>query len=146
MHQLRSIKAVTQSLVDDDSESSDDEVSSSKTPMSTHETERSPFDRHAFIFRHDLGDSHADSTELHPLVSQIPYLLDVFEENINQLFRIVHMPTIMRTVREARESRMKKLAPSDEAVLFAIYYTAVTSLEEDDVRSKKYCRWSWLTS
>jgi hypothetical protein len=133
MYQLRGIKAVAQYLAGDDSASSDDEVSSTKTPMSTHEPGRSPLDRHAFLFRQDPRNSSADLHELHPLVSQIPYLLDVFEENINQLFRIVHMPTVAHMVREARASRMKKVAPSDEALLFAIYYTAVTSLEEDDV-------------
>lgn len=42
------------------------------------------------------------------------------------------MPTIRKMIREARSSGTS-LSPANEALMFSIYYAAVTSMEEDDV-------------
>jgi hypothetical protein len=43
------------------------------------------------------------------------------------------MPTMTRMMRELRGTDMSSLAPSNEALIFAMYYAAITSMEEDDV-------------
>lgn len=111
-------------------ESSDDEMSS-KTP-STQELVRTPSDRHAFIFRHNLNPSTPDIREFHPLPSQIPFLLNVFSENVNSITQIVHMPSTSKMINELRGD-MSKLTPSSEALMFSIYYSAVTSMEDEDI-------------
>ena len=117
---------------DDSDTSEDDDVSSPGKSSSTRELERTPSDRHAFLFRHNLSPSAPDLREFHPLPSQIPFLLDIFSENVNSLTQVVHMPTITKMVR-GLQGNMTKLSPNNEALVFSIYYAAITSMEEDDV-------------
>lgn len=117
-----------------ESNTSEDDDSPGKTP-STQEHERTPSERHAFLLRHNLGPPNPDLRAFHPLPSQIPFLLNVFSENVNLIIQIVHIPTVTKMVRELRGSDVTKLTPASEALMFSIYYAAVTSMEEDDVSS-----------
>lgn len=121
-------------LGDSNSDTSEDEALPGKSP-SSQELERTPSERHAFLFRHNLSSSAPDLHEFRPLPSQIPFLLDVFSENVNSMLRIVHFPTVANIVRELRGSDMTSLTPANEALMFAIYYAAITSMEEEDVNS-----------
>lgn len=103
---------------------------------STQELDRTPSERHGFLFRHNLGASPSDDThEFQPLPSQIPFLLDTYADNVNFFMQVVHMPTIstMARVSRGRGNSGLPLAPSDEALLFSIYYAAIISMEDDDV-------------
>ena len=124
----------THGLAGDETDSSEDEASSAKTP-SSQGFERTPSERHAFLFRHNLSPPAPDLHELRPLPSQIPFLLDIFAENVNFFCQIVHLPTATKLVRDLRGSGMRRLTPANEALMFSIYYAAVTSMEEDDVNS-----------
>ncbi|BDD63048.1 hypothetical protein MAP00_007995 [Monascus purpureus] len=117
----------TRDLAGDESDSSEDEASSAQ------EFERTAAERNAFLFGHNLALPASDVREFHPLPSQIPFLLDVFSENVNFFLRCVHMPTVSKMVRDLRHSGMRHLTPSNEALLFSIYYAAIVSMEEDDV-------------
>ncbi|KAF2433182.1 hypothetical protein EJ08DRAFT_584213 [Tothia fuscella] len=132
-NELDDLKMDTRSLAIEDSESSEDEASSEKSPPPTKELERTPSERHNFLFGHNLSPSIIDSHEFQPLPSQIPFLLDVFSENVNFFCQVVHMPTVTNMVRNLRGGNMSSLTPSNEALLFAIFYAAITSMEEDDV-------------
>jgi hypothetical protein len=121
-----------QSLAEAGLDSSDDEGLSGTSP-STYELERTPAARHAFLFRHNLNSSGPDLRELHPLPSQVPFLLDVFSDNINYAVHIVHMPTINKMAKRSRGNGTTQLSPANEALMFSIYYAAITSMEEDDV-------------
>ena len=122
----------THSLAGDDSESSDDEVSTGKSP-STYELQRAPIQRNAFLFQHGMSPASQDLRELHPLPSQIPFLLDVFSENVNFIMQFVHMPTVRKMVRGLRSNDSEQLTPANEALMFSLYYAAITSMEDDDV-------------
>lgn len=102
---------------------------------STQESKRTPSQRHAFLFRHNLNpvEVEPDLRQFHPLPSQIPFLLDIFSENINSIARIIHLPTIMKLIRTWRSGEISSLAPAHEALLFSMYYAAVTSMEDNDV-------------
>ncbi|RSL87635.1 hypothetical protein CEP51_002135 [Fusarium floridanum] len=128
--ELDGLKMDTQGLPGDEYESSDDDFPT--TAPSTRELERAPSERHAFLFRHNLTGAAPDIADLRPLPSQVPFLLDIFSENVNIVARIVHMPTIRKMIRETRSSGTS-LSPVNEALMFSIYYAAVTSMEEDDV-------------
>ena len=134
MLQLDGLEIDTRGLAGDESDSSEDEPSPGKIP-STQELERTPLERNAFLFPHNLSPLAPDLREFHPLPSQIPFLLDVFSENVNVFIQIVHMPTITKMVRDLRGNGMTRCTPSNEALLFSIYYAAITSMEEDDVSS-----------
>jgi hypothetical protein len=122
----------TGGLEEGESDSSVDEASFGRTP-STRELERRPSDRHAFLFRHNLSPSSPDLREFHPLPSQISFLLDVFSENVNYMAPIVHMPSVTKMVRDLRGNPTARLTLPNEALMFSIYYAAITSMEEEDV-------------
>ncbi|KIW29504.1 uncharacterized protein PV07_05317 [Cladophialophora immunda] len=119
-------------LTADDSDGSWDEPSPERAPSSL-EIERTPSERHAFLFRHNLAPSAPNLHELRPLPSQIPSILDIFSRNVNVFMQIVHIPTITKMVSGPESVRTTQLTPSDEALIFSISYAAVTSMEEDDV-------------
>ncbi|KAI0140204.1 hypothetical protein GGR57DRAFT_509487 [Xylariaceae sp. FL1272] len=133
---LDELKTETKNLAETDVESSDDEKPPGSCP-STLELDRTPSERHAFLFRHNLQPRGSDLQDLHPMPSQVPFLLDVFSENVNGVIQIVHMPTISKVARHAtrhtRGTDMSRLSPVNEALLFAVYYAAVTSMEEEDI-------------
>ena len=122
----------TRSLAGYESVSSEDDAMPSEM-SSTPELDRTPSERHAFLFRHNLNPSDPTLHDLRPLPSQIPFLLETFSENVNVLLRIVHISTVTKMVRDLRGGSATELTPSNEALMFSIYYAAVTSMEEDEV-------------
>ncbi|KAI1340658.1 fungal-specific transcription factor domain-containing protein [Xylariaceae sp. FL0016] len=136
--ELDGLKMEAEGLAAGDSDTSDDEASPGKTP-STLELERTPSERHAFMFGHNLNPSASDPDEFHPLPSQVPFLLDVFSENVNSILQIVHMPTVRALARTSRGKETSRLTSGSQALLFSIYYAGVTSMEEDDVMQNFGC-------
>ena len=67
---------------------------------------------------------------LHPPLSPSVSLLRVFTENVAPLVRIFHMPTTSRIYWDAIASLDSPLDKNIEALLFAIYYSAVISMDE----------------
>lgn len=122
----------TEVLAGAEYDSSGDEDSPEKT-SSTHELDRTPSERHAFLFRHNLNPQTPDNHAYHPLPSQVPFLLNVFSENVNLIMRVVHMPTVNKMIQSLRGNDFSTMTPANEALMFAIYYAAITSMEEDDV-------------
>lgn len=110
-----------------DGESLPDETSSTWGSEQTHAA------RHGFLFGHNLNSSSPDLDNLHPLPSQIPFLLDLFSDNVNMILQVVHLPTVRKMVRDWRDRDMKGLTPAQEALMFSIYYAAITSMEDEDV-------------
>lgn len=98
------------------------------------EASATPSQRHAFIYQHNLYSPMPSLQELHPLASQVPFLIDVFSENINQVVQVVHMPSVLAMTGSFRSGKSAPTPnPSEEALLFSIYYSAIISMEEDDV-------------
>ncbi|KAK7883710.1 hypothetical protein LTR67_010999 [Exophiala xenobiotica] len=130
--ELDGLEMDARNLAGERSDTSEDEESPGKT-SSTQEPERTPSERHAFLFRHNLSPSAPSILEFRPLPSQVPFLFDVFLENVNFFIRLVHIPSITKIARESRGSGMTRFSPSHEALMFSIYYAAIVSMEEDDV-------------
>ncbi|ETN38875.1 uncharacterized protein HMPREF1541_06916 [Cyphellophora europaea CBS 101466] len=120
--------------LDGDSLDSSDEEEPAPSP-STANLRQSPPEKHPFLLQHDLNFQVHNLDGLRPLPSQIPFLVDVFSENINIFTRIVHAPSIDEIVRGLRGTGAANLSPSNEALMFSIYYAAVSSMEEDDVKT-----------
>ncbi|TGO58939.1 hypothetical protein BOTNAR_0172g00250 [Botryotinia narcissicola] len=128
---------------DSDISSNDDDVPD--RVVSTLEHERTPSERHGFLFKNNLSLSDSDLSKLRPLPSQIPFLLNVYCENIHVFMRIVDIPAITDMIRELRGNKDKELTPPNEALMFSIYYATVTSMEEDEVISNFGCTKSELS-
>jgi hypothetical protein len=130
--ELDGLKMETQGLAQEEAETSGEEGSPGNTPASP-DYERTPADRHAFVFRHNLNPTSPDSSAFQPLPFEVSYLVDVFAENINALAQIVHMPTARKLVRNMRAGSHAALTPANEALMFSIYYAAITAMEEEDI-------------
>ncbi|RBR10704.1 uncharacterized protein FIESC28_09351 [Fusarium coffeatum] len=128
--ELEGLQMDTRRMGDDGASSEDDDFPAS-TP-STQEQHREPAERHAFLFQNDMSPSSLGGQDFNPLPSQIPFLLDVFEENMNIIMHVVHMPSIRKMVRSSRGSK-PQITFKHQALLFSIYYAAITSMEDEDV-------------
>jgi hypothetical protein len=89
--------------------------------------------QYSFLFQRTSASSSSSSHDFRPLPAQIPFLLEMFSENVYPLLCIVHMPSIKRMVHNMRESGAIELSTSDQALLYSIYYAAIVSMEEDEV-------------
>lgn len=74
------------------------------------------------------GPALQDLTHLHPATERIFPLWQVYLENVNPLLRILHVPTTQRQLLQASGS-LAGIPPSFEALMFAIYYAAVASMQ-----------------
>lgn len=119
------LRAETQRISDEDSESSESESSPGHDAR-----DKTAVDRHAFLFGYRSFD--VDLRSLHPLPSQIPFLWQVYQENVDPIVKILHIPTVSTLIRNVRLN-LDNLTPATEALIFAIYYAAVSSLDEDEV-------------
>ncbi|KAH6657064.1 fungal-specific transcription factor domain-containing protein, partial [Truncatella angustata] len=127
--ELTALRAETQKLTDEESHGSDDDGSSAETTRSDRELLT---DHHAFVLGYRSAD--VDLRKLHPLPSQIPFIWQVYVENVDPVVKILHIPTMNPIIRKIR-SDMDSLSPGMEALMFSIYYAAITSLEDDEVKT-----------
>ncbi|EDN99286.1 hypothetical protein SS1G_02138 [Sclerotinia sclerotiorum 1980 UF-70] len=128
-----------------ESDISSDEEEPSEETISTLEQERTPLERHGFLFKHNLSLSDSDLSKLRPLPSQIPFLLNVYSENIHIFMRIVDLPLLTQEIRDLRENKEKRLTPANEALMFSIYYATIMSMEEDEIIANFDCTKSELS-
>jgi hypothetical protein len=126
--ELAALRADTQGVADLDTDSSEDELRAQRTTIVSPPQVLS--EPGAFLFG---TNSHASLKDYRPLASQIPYLLEVYERNVNLFVRVIHMPTLLKTTRSPEV--MAALSPSDEVLLFGVYYAAIASMEDSDVQS-----------
>ncbi|KAI5194831.1 hypothetical protein E4T39_08491 [Aureobasidium subglaciale] len=108
-------------------QNTDDEVDD---PSPTHSL---PDQHHGWIF--SFSSQNVDLLSLHPIAGQIEAYWNVYKERVDPLVKVLHIPTIEPTVL-ASASHLANLSKSFEALLFAIYYGATTSLSEVDCLNK----------
>ncbi|KAH6900452.1 fungal-specific transcription factor domain-containing protein [Thelonectria olida] len=129
--ELDSIRQDTQKLTDEDSDDSDYEGTPETSPSIV-----APVDHHAFVLGYRSAD--VNLAKCHPLASHIPFLWSVYQENVEPLIKVVHVPSMETIFRDARRNQAS-LTPAQEALVFSIYYAAVTSLEADEVQTHLGC-------
>ncbi|KAF5871563.1 putative fungal specific transcription factor domain-containing protein [Botrytis fragariae] len=143
--EIEGLQMETRGAIDADSDIFSNNEDVPERTASTLEHERTPSERHGFLFKHNINLSDSDLFKLRPLPSQIPFLLNVYCENIHVFMRIVDIPAITDMIRELRGNKGKELTPTNEALMFSIYYATVTSMEEDEVISNFGCTKSELS-
>jgi len=124
--QLDELRKESQALTDDDSDLSDLDA----TPESA-DHDKALIDHQSFIFGYRSAD--VDLRPLHPLPSQIPFIWQVYQENVDPILKIVHVPTMGKTIKQLRHN-LDGLTPSTEALMFSIYFASITSLDDEEVR------------
>src|SRR5277367_6379668 len=78
-----------------------------------------------------FGRNKLDIRSSHPEPVQMFTLWQTFLDNVNPLVKLFHAPTVQQLILEA-SSNLDNASASTEALMFAIYLCAVTSLRNDD--------------
>ncbi|KAL1839240.1 hypothetical protein VTJ49DRAFT_1718 [Mycothermus thermophilus] len=123
--ELDELRKASQNLTSDDSAESDIEAS----PESPDNARGA--DHRAFLFGYRSAD--VDLRPLHPLPSQIPFIWQVYQENVDPVLKVVHVPSMTHVIKRLSHN-FDDLTPSMEALMFSIYYAAITSLDEEEVK------------
>ncbi|KAL1875312.1 hypothetical protein VTK73DRAFT_10149 [Phialemonium thermophilum] len=124
--ELEEIRAETQDYTDEDTDDSDVESTSGSLDQ-----EQCATAHQSFILGYKSAD--VDLRPLHPLPSQIPFMWQVYLENVDPLVKILHTPSMNKLIREIRNN-LDNLNPSTEALMFSIYYAAITSMDAEEVK------------
>jgi hypothetical protein len=88
--------------------------------------------RDGFVFGyHSLATT---LREFHPEPNLIDYLWRIYSNNVDPVLKIVHKPTFERNLAKAKFN-LDGLSKGMEALMFAMYFAAVTSLKPEECRS-----------
>lgn len=69
---------------------------------------------------------------LHPLPSQLLFLWQMYIDNVDPFFKILHVPTMTKVIRELKGS-YQSLSHSMQALVLIISYAAIISLDPEEV-------------
>ncbi|TVY44870.1 Bikaverin cluster transcription factor [Lachnellula occidentalis] len=86
----------------------------------------------SFIMGYNSSD--VDIKSLHPLPSQIPFYWQTFLENVHPLVKLLHAPTMTKTIKDV-QNNLDSLSKSTEALMFAIYFATITSMNGNEVKT-----------
>jgi hypothetical protein len=114
--------------------------SDSDTPIPPSDAVTEP-NHQSFIMGYSSSD--VDLKPLHPLPSQIPFYWQTFLENVQPLVKLLHTPTMSKVIKEV-QNNLDSLSRSTEALMFAIYFATITSMNTSEVSFKAVLRWSSL--
>jgi hypothetical protein len=89
------------------------------------------------------SSSEVDLKALHPLPSQIPFYWQTFLENVQPLVKILHTPTMNKVIKEV-QNNLDSLSKSTEALMFAIYFATITSMNANEVGFELFLNGSLL--
>jgi hypothetical protein len=93
------------------------------------ETTHSSNSHQGFVF--GFSSQNVDMLDLHPPAEHVPVYWRIFRENVDPLVKVVHAPSMEPTILQAKD-RLDKIHRGLEALMFAIYYGAVTSMWEEE--------------
>src|SRR6266536_1190544 len=85
-----------------------------------------------FIFGYSSLSTNLRS--LHPTPSQVFTLWEIYKENVDPIVKILHRPSMRKWLLDVSGS-LDNLNKSNEAMLFSIYHSAVTSLNPTQCQS-----------
>ena len=77
-----------------------------------------------------------DLSSLHPSPAHMALLCDLYARDVDPMIKVLHIPTLRKLV--TRASSNIKSVPSGssvEALLFAVYYAAITSITQEQCTS-----------
>ncbi|KAK6221627.1 fungal specific transcription factor domain-containing protein [Colletotrichum tabaci] len=118
--------------VESDKSDSDNHWPADETTL-TRESYREPSERNGFLFGYNPAPHAPDLCVFRPLLSQIPFLVSIFAENVNFCLQIVHLPTLNNIVGRMRATNAPGVTAAEEALMFSVYYAAITSMDEKEI-------------
>lgn len=121
-HEVEDLKGIL-------NEASDDEADGDSPSAITSQAGQ----HHGWVF--SFSSQNVDLLSLHPIPVQIETYWNVYKDRIDPLVKVLHIPSIEPTVLAAA-SHLANLNKSFEALMFAIYYGAATSLSVEECLAK----------
>ncbi|VUC28264.1 unnamed protein product [Clonostachys rosea] len=115
------VKSVRQAFEDDD----DHQLLQQEVAVSVKEVSRTS------LFCRMKGRSAEGVSQ--PLPSQVPYIWQVFVENVDPMIKILHVPTMEKIIRQSK-GRFEPPGSGMRALMFAISLAAMTSLSDEEVQ------------
>lgn len=103
--------------------SADDLEASQSAPVTTRDFYRGPFSTFGIA-----SCSAEDQVKFHPQLDRVFPLWQVYIEAVDPLLKILHIPTTQRQLLQATQT-LGEIPPSFEALMLAIYYAAVSSMQ-----------------
>lgn len=85
---------------------------------------------YSFLLRSTSGARQ--KKDVYPLPSQLLFLWQIYLDNVDPFIKILHAPTMIKTIREIRSS-YESLGSSMQALVLAISLAAIMSLEDEEV-------------
>lgn len=121
---------VTSSFWTDLAESATDETAASNDPLLTMDSIPLRSARSQPYYAAVLGSNVAPTEllQLHPTGNDLFTLWQVFLENVDPVLKIIHVPLTQRQLLRASQN-LAQIPPAFEALMFAIYYAAVASMQ-----------------
>lgn len=116
-NEVEDLKAV---LIDHSEDEDDANSPDSSEQMDQHQ---------GFIF--GLSSTNVDMRALHPEPKIAFHFWEIYKDSVEPLIKILHIPTFEPTFKDALE-HPEKVGKGLESLLFAIYYSAVTSTTAQD--------------
>ena len=84
-----------------------------------------------FLLRNTSAAHQRD--DIHPLPSQMPFLWQIYTDNVDPFMKVLHGPTMTKVIRDLRGS-YESLGSSMQALVLVISLAAIMSLENEEVR------------
>ncbi|KAK3390530.1 fungal-specific transcription factor domain-containing protein [Podospora didyma] len=81
-----------------------------------------------------VGGTQASVTNAHPSAIQVFQLWQIYINNVNPLLKLSHISTLQAQIISA-SANPGKIAKPLEALMFAIYFSAITSMTEEEAQS-----------
>ncbi|ROT39516.1 hypothetical protein SODALDRAFT_349721 [Sodiomyces alkalinus F11] len=116
----------------DDPGDTEDEITPDPSPESALGSHSHSSQHQGFLFAYRSVE--ADLSKFHPPPSQILYMWKTYQENVEPLVKVLHVPSMDRLFQGMVEQTVD-LSPGNEALVFSVYYATITSLEEEDVQA-----------
>ncbi|KKA27748.1 hypothetical protein TD95_001269 [Thielaviopsis punctulata] len=127
--QLDEIRNETQSYSDDS-----DDYFDEGTPESLQNSVVSGSSSHQGFF-YGFKSISCDLQKFHPKGTDIPFLWEKYCANVEPAVKIVHIPTWSKVIGQAARGDLT-LPVQNQAMLFAIYFSAITSLEDSEIDAR----------
>jgi len=123
---LDSLRREAAQLTDEDSDDSGHEHTPETTPGHSQITH----DHHAFLLGYRSAD--VDLRKLYPVPSHIWFLWKIYQDSVEPLIKVVHVPTADLLLRDASRD-LDSLSAGQQALVFSIFFAAVVATEPEDV-------------
>ena len=122
-HQLDDVRSGVNSLSDDTDPPSDED----DDPLNPEQ----PCGHDSFIFGY--RSASLDLAPFHPPPAHILRLWQIYQNNVEPALKVLHVPTVDGLFRNL--SAGAAVSPREEPLVFTIYFAAIVSLEDDEVRA-----------